>query len=64
MRYDGDEVIGITILHASQRLPNHPPDRIMEANAMRAIVRNRYGSADVLRLEEVPKPVPKMTRFW
>ena len=31
----------------------------MEANTMRAIVRNRYGSADVLRLEEVPKPVPK-----
>ena len=31
----------------------------MEANAMRAIVRNRYGSADVLRLDEVPKPAPK-----
>ena len=31
----------------------------MEVNTMRAIVRNSYGSADVLRLEEVPKPVPK-----
>ena len=31
----------------------------METNVMRAIVRDKYGSSDVLRMEEVPKPVPK-----
>ena len=31
----------------------------MKANAMRAVVHDRYGPPDVLRLEEVERPVPK-----
>jgi len=36
--------------------PSHRPDR---SNAIKAIVQNEYGSPDVLKLEEVDKPVVK-----